>query len=81
MIHPVYLRVCTALKRARIEAGWSPDELAKQIHQTPTFIEEYERGRHILLMDELLRVTHALHVDPASLLARKVAEDGDGHVP
>ncbi len=77
-MNTVYLRLCSALKQARIDAGRSQSDLATQVNRTPQFIDEYERGERVLLLKDLLIVAHALNVDPATLLEQQSALGYDG---
>jgi ribosome-binding protein aMBF1 (putative translation factor) len=81
MTNPVYYRICQALKRARVDAGWSESDLAERIEQTAEFVREYESCSRTLLVDELLRVADTLALQPSRLLEGVASSENDGHRP
>lgn len=63
------------LRRARLAAGMSQEELADAAEVDRTYVSALERSRYAASLDVMERLATALRVTPASLL------DDVGHVP
>lgn len=59
------------LKRHRLAAGLSQEELAHQADIDRTYVSSLERGRYAATVDMLERLAAELGVDPADLLRSK----------
>jgi transcriptional regulator with XRE-family HTH domain len=64
-------RIRAEIERLRVAKGWSRPELGRRLNP-PTSgqqIERLEKGLRQLDTDWIEKIAHALHVDPASLIA------------
>ncbi len=64
------------LKRLRIGAGWSQEQLAFEAGLDRTYISALERGRYSASIVTIERLAEALGVEPALLLQREAKGQG-----
>lgn len=61
----------TNLRRARVDAGFSQEELAFRAELDRTYISALEREVYSVSIDVLARLAEALKVEPSDLLAKQ----------
>lgn len=57
---------CESLKRARIAAGLTQQEVAKLLREHQSFVSRYETGERRLDVVEYLEVAQILGIDPGT---------------
>ncbi|MDD2533861.1 MAG: helix-turn-helix transcriptional regulator [Eubacteriales bacterium] len=62
-------QIALKIKKARVDRGISPVELANQLDASPAQIEKYERGEVDMALDRLFDLARILTISPADLLA------------
>jgi transcriptional regulator with XRE-family HTH domain len=55
-------RLCDFLKKARLEAGVTQQDLAKKLNKPQSFIAKYESGERRLDVVELVEITQILNI-------------------
>lgn len=61
------------LARARLRAGFTQQQLAKQLAKPQSFVSAYEQGQRRIDVMELIVITQALGVDPVRIFKGVVA--------
>lgn len=56
------------MRRLRLEAGMSQDELAARADLHRTYISSVERGKRNVSLENIFAIAHALNCDPRELL-------------
>lgn len=72
------LLVGTALREARVSAGWSMGELARRSGVSQPYISQVERGKFSPSLTTLYRLAGALGVPTSSLVPPMESEDDSG---
>jgi transcriptional regulator with XRE-family HTH domain len=54
------IKLGTAMRDARLDAGYTQEELARALHVTPATIARYELGIRRVSVSTLLQIAHAL---------------------
>ncbi len=65
--------LATNLKRLRLAAGLSQEELAHRADIDRTYVSSLERGRYSASIDMLERLSAALDIEPSELLVKAPA--------
>jgi transcriptional regulator with XRE-family HTH domain len=65
--------LATNLKRFRLAAGLSQEELAHRAHLDRTYISSLERGRYSASIDKIENLSVALDIDASELLIKPPA--------
>lgn len=65
--------LATNLKRYRLAAGLSQEELAHRAHLDRTYISSLERARYSASIDKIENLSLALQIEAADLLVRTSA--------
>jgi len=63
------------LKRYRLAAGLSQEELAHRAHLDRTYVSSLERGRYSASVDKLEHLSIALGIEASELLMRVTSAD------
>ena len=63
------------LKRYRLAAGLSQEELAHRAHLDRTYVSSLERGRYCASVDKLEHLSTALGIEASELLVRVTSAD------
>lgn len=63
-----YKQFCRLLREARINAGLTQADVAKQVNRPQSYVSKYESGERRLDAIEFIRVARALNLDPAAIL-------------
>jgi transcriptional regulator with XRE-family HTH domain len=63
------------LKRFRLAAGLSQEELAHRAHLDRTYVSSLERGRYSASIDKIENLSVALDIDACELLAKPPNEN------
>lgn len=67
---PVLVDFGARVRRMRLAAGYSQEELAHRAGLDRTYISGIERGRRNVSLVNIVRIAEALSVDPGYLVAR-----------
>jgi transcriptional regulator with XRE-family HTH domain len=67
--------VAAAVRRLRLDRGWSQEELAARADLHRTYVGSIERGQENVTLATLDKLAKALKVAPARLVSR----EGDGN--
>lgn len=62
--------LATNLKRFRLAAGLSQEELAHRAHLDRTYVSSLERGQYSASIDKIENLSVALDIDASELLVR-----------
>jgi transcriptional regulator with XRE-family HTH domain len=65
--------LATNLKRLRLAAGLSQEELAHRAHLDRTYVSSLERGRYSASIDKIENLSLALDIDASELLVKPSA--------
>jgi transcriptional regulator with XRE-family HTH domain len=66
---PICVQMGKTLRRLRCEAGWSQEQLGRQLGVTFQQVQKYESGRNQLGVVMLHRLTRIFHLDYAEFFA------------
>ena len=66
-----YKKLCALLKQARLDAGLTQQELAKDLGKPQSFVAKYERAERRLDVIEFKKITETIGVLASSLLGEK----------
>ncbi|WP_443029481.1 helix-turn-helix transcriptional regulator [Sphingopyxis sp. FD7] len=69
--------LATNLKRLRLAAGLSQEELAYRADIDRTYVSSLERGRYSASIDMLESLSVALDIEPSELLVKAPARSAD----
>lgn len=69
--------LATNLKRLRLAAGLSQEELANRADIDRTYVSSLERGRYSASIDMLESLSVALDIEPSELLVKAPARSAD----
>lgn len=72
-VEPIYAAVGDRVKAARMEAGWTQQDLCGQIGLSRTSIANIELGRQRLLLHQVFLLADALSVSVSDLIGVEVA--------
>jgi len=65
-----YKLFCRLLREARLNAGFSQGEVAKQLNRPQSYVSKYESGECRLDVIEFMRVATVLKVAPEDLVKK-----------